>query len=163
MSAESAERLPLFLVDGHNVIHAWPELRVQLRQGGGEAAARSVLAGILRGFGDNRNVSVAVVFDGRGARTELSTAESSPGFQVFYSAAGDTADAVIERFVRSSAEHYAMTIVTGDSGIRAAVLHEGADWISPLQFSDLVEAEKALLAERLRRRRRRRRPANDCR
>ena len=51
------------LVDGPNILHAWPELRSLLRRD--RSAARSQLTGRLAAIHDAEAVRLTLVFDGR--------------------------------------------------------------------------------------------------
>lgn len=99
------------LVDGHSVIFAWPELRaLHVRR---MVAARDALVKLLTDYQDQSGVNVVVVFDGQGSRTS-EEASSPDGIQVFYAAAGRTADGVIERLVAKYAAQYRLTVATSD-------------------------------------------------
>src|SRR5207247_7656536 len=83
------------IVDGHSVIFTWPELRkLHARR---SSLAREALIKKLRDYQDYTGVRVVVVFDGKGTSA---TEQSEPhSVQVFYSRAGQTADAIIERLM----------------------------------------------------------------
>ena len=99
------------LVDGHSVIFAWPELRaLHVRRMG---AAREALVRTLTGYQDHSGVRVVLVFDGQGARA-TEEQEGREGIQIFYAAAGQTADAVIERLVARYAGTHRLTVATSD-------------------------------------------------
>ena len=105
----AAEREYL-LVDGHSVIFAWPELRVlHVRR---MAAAREALVKLLTDYQDQSGVRVVLVFDGQGTRS--SEAGEPGGIQIFYAAAGRTADAVIERLVARYAATCRLIVATSD-------------------------------------------------
>ena len=98
------------LVDGHSVIFAWPELRaLHVRR---MVAARDALVKLLTDYQDQSGVHVVLVFDGQGARTSEDPA--ADGIQVFYAAAGRTADGVIERLVAKYAGQHRLTVATSD-------------------------------------------------
>ena len=99
------------LVDGHSVIFAWPELRaLHVRR---MVAARDALVKRLTDYQDQSGVKVVLVFDGQGART--SEEPTTPdGIQIFYAAAGRTADGIIERLVAKYAATFRLTVATSD-------------------------------------------------
>jgi predicted RNA-binding protein with PIN domain len=98
------------LVDGHSVIFAWPELR-RLHQRR-TSLAREALAKKLRDYQDWTGVRVAVVFDGKGPATNVS---SEPGeIQIFYSREGQTADSIIERLASKYAARFKVLVATSD-------------------------------------------------
>jgi len=114
------------IVDGNNVIHAWSEL-ASLRRRSGETA-RQELRRVLASYADLAEERVVLVFDGRGATT---TEEREPGgLQVFFSAAGSSADAVIERLTASYASRFAITVASDDRAEQDLVVAAGGTAIS---------------------------------
>lgn len=99
-----------YLVDGYNVINAWPEL-IRLRANLDEA--RDVLLHILTEYSAFENYEMTVVFDAfftEDEEHELSIAEK---MKVIYTGAGETADSCIERLayaaVRDGREVHVVT------------------------------------------------------
>ena len=88
------------LVDGNNIIHAWPDLLKLHRQSKG--LAHQELIRQLQGYHDFTHDRVVVVFDGRGTKVEEE--RDSGGFQIFYTSSGLTADDVIERLALKYAD-----------------------------------------------------------
>src|SRR5919204_465693 len=103
-------RARYLIVDGHSAIFGWPELqRLHARR---SSLAREALVKKLRDYQDYTGVRVVVVFDGKGTSA---TEQSEPhSVQVFYSRAGQTADAIIERLASKYAEKYDLTVATSD-------------------------------------------------
>jgi predicted RNA-binding protein with PIN domain len=115
------------IVDGHSVIFAWPELRkLHARR---TSLAREALIKQLRDYQDWTGVRVVVVFDGKGRKIEATSEPSD--VQVFYSRAGQTADAIIERLASKYAKHFEIMVATSDSMEGETVEACGAEWISP--------------------------------
>lgn len=124
------------IVDGHSVIFAWPELRTL--HGRRTALARDALVRKLRDYQDWTGVRTVVVFDGKGGRVE-NTAE--PGeIQVFYSRAGQSADAVIERLASRYAGKFQILVATDDYGEQETVMASGAECISVDGLRGMLEA-----------------------
>ena len=91
----AAQREPAYyLIDGYNVINAWPEL-IRLRSNLDEA--RDVLIRILTEYGAFENYEMTVVFDAFATDEEEHTLEISSRMRVIYTATGETADSCIER------------------------------------------------------------------
>jgi uncharacterized protein len=137
-------------VDGHSVIFAWPELRrrhTRRREG-----AREELIKQLTAYQDASGVRVVAVFDGKGAQGN--EASQPGGIQVFYSAAGQSADEVIERLVAKYAQRHEITVATDDNLERQTALSFGAVVISTEHLRDLLSEAESDLAWRLRRHRR---------
>lgn len=114
------------IVDGHSVIFAWPELReLHDRR---TSLARDELVKQLRAFQDWTGTRVVVVFDGKGAQTS-STAD--PGeIQIFYSRAGQSADAVVERLASKYAREFRIAVATDDLLEQETVAACGAETMS---------------------------------
>jgi predicted RNA-binding protein with PIN domain len=90
------------IVDGYNVIHAWPELRSALDRGGLEESRR-LLTAALAEYAAVRGVEVTVVFDGPRTST-ASPAEVVDGVTVRFGGASGSADHVIERLAYQAAQ-----------------------------------------------------------
>jgi predicted RNA-binding protein with PIN domain len=136
-------RLPHLLVDGSNVVHAWPELRSDLRRAKEVAKARLVER--LRPLHDAAGWRVTVVFDGRGAELAIDRPGPEATFSVLHTPAGVTADDVIERLVANAAEPGAITVATGDRAELSTVAAAGAATLSP---EDLREwADRAVTSQ----------------
>lgn len=144
--------LAYLVVDGHSVMHAWPELRKDQRSAARRHLARLALMQRLRTYQDMSGKQVVVVFDGtHQARSEE---REDGGLQVIYAEATTTADAIIERLVSRYAQKHAMQVVSADGMVRETILASGADWTSPEMLKAFCEdAEKRLEAEIQKRRR----------
>lgn len=131
------------IVDGHSVMHAWPELKVMQKSGSRRHLARVELLRRLRTYQDMQGAQVVVVFDGtQAARSE----EREPGgLQVIYAEAVTTADAIIERLAAKYAATHSLRVVSADGMVRETILASGADWLSPEMLRRLCdEAEEKL-------------------
>ena len=114
------------IVDGHSVIFAWPELRdLHDRR---SSLARDELVKRLRHFQDWTGTRVVVAFDGKGART-TSIADQGE-IQIFYSRAGQSADAVVERLASNYAREFRIVVATDDLLEQETVAACGAETIS---------------------------------
>ena len=123
------------IVDGHSIIFAWPELRnLHARR---TSLAREALIKRLRDYQDWTGVRVVVVFDGKGRKIEATSEPSD--VQIFYSRAGQTADAIIERLASKYAKHFEIMVATSDSMEGETVEACGAEWISPQALRGLLE------------------------
>jgi uncharacterized protein len=127
------------IVDGHSILHAWPELKLLNRTPGRRNAARELLLQSLRHYQDMTRTQVVVVFDGTTADT---TEQREPaGLQIFFASKAATADSIIEKLVTRHAATYRMTVATADTMIRHNAEAAGAFCISPLNL--LTEVEQA--------------------
>jgi predicted RNA-binding protein with PIN domain len=123
------------IVDGHSVIFAWPELRkLHTRRA---ALARDELVKILTEYQDASGVRVVAVFDGKGLQANE---DSTPGgIQIFYSAAGQTADTIVERLVAIYAGQHEITVATSDFMEQQTVTSFGALVVSAEGLRDWLE------------------------
>jgi predicted RNA-binding protein with PIN domain len=127
-------RQQYLLVDGHSIIFAWPELR--LLHDRRTSLARDALTRQLRDYQDWTGVHVVVVFDGRGPKVSH---RAEPGeIQIFYSRAGQTADAIIERLTSKYAERFRLLVATGDYLEQETASASGAETISPAGLRELL-------------------------
>lgn len=135
---KSTSVMPSYLlVDGHNVMHAWPELAKHLRVTSKRHLARSELLQRLRHLQDMTGTQIVVVFDGTTAKI---TEEREPhGLQIIYADAGHTADDLIEQLAAKYAKDRPMHVASADGLVRETVTAFGADWISPDMLSRLCD------------------------
>lgn len=133
------------IVDGHSVIFAWPELRrLHTRR---TALARDELVKILTEYQDASGVRVVAVFDGKGLKPNEDSAPG--GIQVFYSAAGQTADAIVERLVAKYGEQHEITVATSDFMEQQTVTSFGALVVSAEGLRDWLEEARRDLSRQI--------------
>ncbi|MGV3531915.1 MAG: NYN domain-containing protein [Chthoniobacteraceae bacterium] len=133
------------LVDGHSVIFAWPELqRLHARR---MVSARELLIRQLTEYQDATGVHVVAVFDGQGERYQEDSAPG--GIQIFYSATGQSADAIIERLVAKYGKEHEITVVTNDLLEQQTVTTFGAVAVSVDSLRQMLEASGGELERRL--------------
>jgi len=125
------------LVDGSNIVHAWPELRRVLTTEGRDVA-RAQLVERLRVLHDFEHLRVSVVFDGRGADLTIERPTPHATFSVLYSPAGMTADDVIEQLAAQSVKAGGVIVASGDGAECTTVAALGAEVVSPEQLAAWV-------------------------
>ncbi len=130
---------PQFLiVDGHSVIFAWPELRTLHERR--TSLARDVLVKQLRDYQDWTGVRVVVVFDGTGSA--VSESAEAGEIQIFYSRAGQTADAIVERLASKYGSQFQLLVATSDYLEQETVTACGAECISAEALRGLLGAAR---------------------
>lgn len=138
------------IVDGHSVIFAWPELRkLHARR---TELARNALVKILTDYQDASGVRAVVVFDGKGVKSN--EASEPGGIQIFYSAAGQTADAIVERLVAKYASQHEITVATSDHMEQQTATTFGALVVSAEGLRAWLDDAERDLARRLKQHRR---------
>ncbi len=125
------------IVDGHSVMHAWPELKRHQQVSSKRAIAREELMRRMRTLQDMSGSRVVVVFDG--TQSQTTEEREKQGLQVFYADSATTADTVIERLAARYAKRHSIRVVSADGMVRETVMAFGAGWISPDGLKDLCE------------------------
>ena len=123
------------LVDGNNVIHAWPDLLKLHHQRGG--LAHEELCRRLATLYDATGERVVVVFDGRGGK--LQEDRETVGLQIIYTDGDRTADDVIERLATKYAATYSLTVATNDVPEQDLVVAVGGFAISVDSLRSRIE------------------------
>ncbi|WP_027717379.1 NYN domain-containing protein [Desulfovirgula thermocuniculi] len=124
------------IVDGYNIIHAWPELERIYRTSMEHARAR--LVDILVNYAALSGEHVVVVFDahrlkGRGH------AEDAGGVEVIYTPGGVTADEVIEQLAGELARRGVVYVATGDGMEQRVILGRGAYRLTARELREKVQ------------------------
>lgn len=135
------------LVDGHNVIHAWPELRRDHRVAARRHVARATLLQRLRHLQDMTGTQVVVVFDG--AKQGTNEEREPDGLQIIYADPGTTADTIIERLVAKYASAHQLRVASADGMVQQTILALGADWVSTDMLRLLCDDAEADMRRRI--------------
>jgi predicted RNA-binding protein with PIN domain len=136
------------LVDGANLLHAWPELRALMKRDRG--AARSQLVQRLSALHDAEQARVTLVFDGRGDELVVERPSGHVTFSVLYTPTSLTADDVIEQLVGRAADASVCHVATGDQAERQTIEAAGAVWVPPADLAAWVERAESRLASDVR-------------
>lgn len=129
------------LVDGSNLLHAWPELR-QLEKRDRDSA-RSRLSGRVRVLHDHEECRVTIVFDGKGSETTIEHPSGHATFTHIYTASHVTGDDVIEHLVGQAAAPGHCWVATDDRAERQTIDTLGGTSISAAELADwVVRAEE---------------------
>lgn len=135
----------MLIVDGYNVIHAWPSLKRLLSSASLEAA-RDELIRRLAVLGMVTGEEVTVVFDAHHSAAMSNSEETVDGVRVIFSRKGHSADHVIERIAyQSSGSGDSLTVATSDRFQRDLVRGVGGAVISALELErQVIEAESEM-------------------
>jgi len=129
------------VVDGYNVLHAWPEL-AKLKEKGLEHA-RDRLVDILADYSGISGDRVLVIFDAHQVKGFSSTRyEEVNGVQVFYTREEETADTMIERLVGDMPRDGYTRVVTSDWDEQRIILGRGAYRMTPGELFQRVQRAK---------------------
>ncbi|MHB8588696.1 MAG: NYN domain-containing protein [Candidatus Dormibacteraceae bacterium] len=139
------------IVDGYNVIHAWPQLKRLL----GEAtleAARDKLIERLSVFGMVAGADVTVVFDAHHSAARSNSEELVEGVHVLFTRKGHSADHAIERIAYGASQAGdVITVATSDRFQRDLVRGMGGAVISALELERRVVDAEAEMDRRVKR------------
>jgi uncharacterized protein len=139
------------IVDGYNVVHAWPELK-RLLTGASLEAARDRLIQRLSVFGMVVGADVTVVFDAHHSTARTNSEETVDGVRVIFTRKGHSADHVIERMAYEASEAGdVITVATSDRFQRDLVRGMGGAVISALELERRVIDAEAELGRRVQR------------
>src|SRR5205085_10156247 len=132
------------IVDGYNVVHAWPELKELMRLS--LEAARDRLIERLATYAQVRSADVTVVFDAHRTSASSNSRQEIGGVHVVFTRKGHSADHAIERLAYSLAgDGNPITVATSDRFQRDLVRGMGGAVISALEMErQVIEAEKEL-------------------
>lgn len=117
------------IVDGYNIIHAWPEFD-KLKETSLDHA-RSSLISILSNYAPLAGQKVLVVFDAHQVKNTLDRTEIIDGVEVIYTQQGETADAVIERLAGVLAGQGRVYVATSDWAEQGIIFGRGAYRLTP--------------------------------
>lgn len=134
------------LVDGYNIIFAWPELRDLSRTS--MDAARGRLIDILGNYQGYRQETLIIVFDAY--RVEGGSGEVMKFHNVYvvFTKERETADAYIERTVHKIGHQKDVTVATSDGAEQAIIFGQGARRMSAREFLEDVQAVQTEIAEK---------------
>jgi predicted RNA-binding protein with PIN domain len=131
--------MKLLIVDGYNIIGAWPYLNQQ----DSLAAARDSLIEQLSEYQRYQGIQIVVVFDAYEAKIR-ETKPVNPFIEILYSNKNETADDRIEKLVVERRNHYQeIHVATNDAIQRQVVFGAGALRLSAQQLIDeLLQMKK---------------------
>ena len=144
------------IVDGYNIIHAWPELSPLIRGGRGEEARRRLVAA-LGEYAAASGEHVTVVFDAHGRERDRGAGERIDGITVVYGSRNQSADHVIERRVSIASRHGdagLVTVATSDRLQRDMVMAMGASVVGASALRDWVRGVRDGVVDQAARRQR---------
>ena len=135
-----------YIVDGYNVIHAWPELK-KLQTDLSEARDR--LIHVLSEYGAYEKYDVTIVFDALFTEDEEHIEQMGKHLTVIYTGAGETADSCIERLAYESVRKgREVHVVSSDGTVESVILGVGAYRHPALEFHRSVRRVKQHLQEK---------------
>ena len=133
------------LVDGYNIIHAWPSLRELAEEN--LDAARNRLIETLRNYQGFRQSPVILVFDAYKVKGNPGSVERLGGLDVVYTREAETADMFIEKATYDLSRKHRVRVATSDGLEQIIILGHGALRVPAAAFeAEVREVEEAIRA-----------------
>ena len=135
------------LVDGYNIIFAWPDLKAQSQHSLEDA--RQSLMDILSNYHGFRPCELILVFDAYKVPGNPGSQEAYHGIHIVYTREAETADNYIEKTIRQIArkKESRVRVATSDALEQVIILGGGALRVSANEFRREVEAARVEIAE----------------
>lgn len=134
------------LVDGYNIIFAWPKLRNLASINLDSAAGR--LIEILADYHGTQRGHLIVVFDAYKVHGGRRRVIHQSGIDVIYTREAETADSYIMEMAHSLSNKGNVTVATGDGIVQMIIFSAGARRMSAAELKDRIESAKADLREK---------------
>ncbi len=113
----------LLIVDGYNVIGAWPEA---MKNGWSVEESRDRLLHALQDYGGYTDEDIVLVFDGYQSDRRVRTEERFGPVTLIYTKHAETADSYIERLAAETPRYRQVRVATSDGLEQSQVLSSGA-------------------------------------
>ena len=133
------------MVDGYNIIHAWPDLKMLAEAN--MDSARSHLLDILSNYQGIRKCHIIAVFDAynvAGRREEITAFHN---IHVVFTREAQTADQYIERFAHVNKDKYHITVATSDGLQQMIVRSAGSALLSARELKVVIDEANTRLKE----------------
>ncbi len=131
-----APKKDVLLIDGYNVIYAWPTLKEMAQTD--LDGARKKLMDRLDNYQAYTQSHMVLVFDAYHVPGNQQTTFSHHGVQVVFTKERETADALIERLLQDIGQNYGVRVVTSDGLIQLAAVRKGVLRVSAREFEQEV-------------------------
>ncbi|MBR0599331.1 translation factor GTPase family protein [Sinanaerobacter chloroacetimidivorans] len=125
------------LVDGYNIIYAWPELKELADENMG--GARMKLLDSLSNYQGIRNCQIIVVFDAYRVQGHREEVIDYHNLHIVYTREAQTADQYIEKFAHDNKKKYRIEVATSDGLQQMIVRGAGCFLLSARELKEEIE------------------------
>ena len=125
------------LVDGYNIIFAWPELKELARDN--MDGARTKLLDYLSKYQGVRKCQIIAVFDAYRVQRHNEELIDYDNIHVVYTREAQTADHYIERFTHDNQKKYSITVATSDGLQQIIIRGSGSAVLSARELKEEIE------------------------
>ncbi|QOX61978.1 GTP-binding protein [Anoxybacterium hadale] len=141
----STRRDQYLLVDGYNIIHAWPELKELVDDN--MAGARMKLLDALSNYQGIRNREIIVVFDAYRVQRHYEDLIDYYNIHVVFTKEAQTADQYIEKFAHDNKKKYDITVATSDGLQQLIIRGSGCALLSARELKEEMDAASEKLRQ----------------
>ena len=127
----------VLLVDGYNIINAWPSLRETARHSLEDA--RIELIDILQEFQAYERIELILVFDAHMIKGGQERVEQLGGLKLVYTRENETADHYIERWSDGIEKNMRVIVASSDALQQTIVLGRGAVRMSARELENWIK------------------------
>jgi small GTP-binding protein len=125
------------LVDGYNIIFAWPELKT-LAEDNMDSARNRLLEALMK-YQGVRKCRVIAVFDAYRVQGHIEEVIDYGNIHVVYTREAQTADQYIEKFAHDNMKKYAITVATSDGLQQIIIRGSGSTVMSASELKTEIE------------------------
>ncbi len=137
INKEKTVKKEYLLVDGYNIIYAWPELKELVEHN--MEAARMQLIDILSNYQGMRKCKIIVVFDAYRVQGHPEEVITYNNIYIVYTKEAQTADQYIEKFAVEHNEKYNISVATSDALQQLIVRGQGCLLLSARELKLEIE------------------------
>ena len=144
-SSQRRDKEEYLLVDGYNIIFAWPELKeladADIR------AAQTKLMDILSNYQGCKKCTLILVFDAYKVEGHSEEVLTYHNIHVVYTKEAETADQYIEKTVHKIGRQHQVTVATSDGLEQIIIMGQGANRISARGLKEEIEETRKQLRQ----------------
>lgn len=137
VSIQNENKEEYLLVDGYNIIYAWPELKELVDEN--MDSARMKLLDLLSNYQGIRKCQIIVVFDAYRVQGHLEEVVDYHNIHLVYTREAQTADQYIEKFAYDNQKKYSITVATSDGLQQIIVRGVGCSLLSARELKADIE------------------------
>ena len=137
VSREKEIKEEYLLVDGYNIIHAWPELKELADDN--MNGARMKLLDNLSNYQGIRKCQIIVVFDAYRVQGHIEEVIDYYNIHMVYTREAQTADQYIEKFAHDNQKKYDITVATSDGLQQLIIRRAGSSLLSARELKIEIE------------------------
>ena len=135
----------IMLIDGYNVVHAWPELADLAKDNINGAAGR--LMDIVSDYAGACGTEILLVFDAYKVPGHKTEEQIYGNITVIYTKTAETADHYIERYAHENNKKYEITVVTSDGVEQIIIRGAGSYLMSSRDFYSETKRARSAIAK----------------